>query len=55
MTQGDEEEAANIVENKVKNDQNRKELSTKVDSKFNNYEILLNIENEDQIKVPKGK
>lgn len=28
--------------------------SESVDSKFKNYEILLKIENEEQIKVPKG-
>lgn len=55
MTQGDEDEATNLEENQVKKDQNKKELSLKVDSRFSNYEILLNIENEDQIKVPKGK
>lgn len=46
MTQGEQEDTVNNVE---------KEHNSKVDSRFKNYEILLNIENEDQIKCPKGK
>ncbi|CAF0977868.1 unnamed protein product [Brachionus calyciflorus] len=60
MTQGADEEAIlNLKKiNSEKNEQivsdiTKIESSPRIDSRFKNYEILLNIENEDQIKVPK--
>ncbi|RNA10971.1 X-ray radiation resistance-associated 1-like [Brachionus plicatilis] len=53
MTQGDQEEAANSEDKGLKKNDQKEQQSSRVESRFKNYEILLNIENEDKIKVPK--